>query len=85
MEQLEKISFAAYEAMEDRHERRENRYIRLMAFLVSLLVASNAGWLIYESMQETVVEAVTTTVTQDGPDGNNNYNHIGGDGDIGNG
>jgi hypothetical protein len=44
-----------------------------------LLVASNVGWLIYESQ----FESTETTITQENTDGYNNY--IGNDGDIING
>jgi hypothetical protein len=47
--------------------------------LIVLLVASNVGWLIYESQ----FESTETTITQENTDGYNNY--IGNDGDIING
>lgn len=63
------MSSASFEAMENRHERREKRLIGLIAFLVALLVATNVGWLIYESqfeVVETTNENTTIEATQDG-------------------
>ena len=76
------MSSASFEAMENRHERREKRLIGLIAFLVALLVATNVGWLIYESRFE-VVETTQEEVYLDAENGNANY--IGNDGDITNG
>lgn len=76
------MSSASFEAMENRHERREKRLIGLIAFLVALLVATNVGWLIYESQFE-VVETTQEEVYLDAENGNANY--IGNDGDITNG
>ena len=76
------MSSASFEAMENRHERREKRLIGLIAFLVALLVATNVGWLIYESQFE-VVETTQEEVYLDAENGNANY--IGNDGDIANG
>ena len=78
------MSSASFEAMENRHERREKRLIGLIAFLVALLVATNVGWLIYESQ----FEVVETTVDEDinvNSDNGGNANYIGNDGDIING
>ena len=72
------IPYVVYEANEVRHERREKRYVWLIAILIFLLVGTNIGWLIYESQFETVEES--TTITQENEDGYNNY--IGNDGDI---
>ena len=76
------MSSASFDAMENRHERREKRLIGLIAFLVALLVATNVGWLIYESRFE-VVETTQEEVYLDAENGNANY--IGNDGDITNG
>lgn len=78
------MSSASFEAMENRHERREKRLIGLIAFLVALLVATNVGWLIYESQ----FEVVETTVDEDiniNSDNGGNANYIGNDGDVING
>lgn len=71
------IPYVVYEANEVRHERREKRYVWLIAILIFLLVGTNIGWLIYESQFEVVQES---TITQENEDGYNNY--IGNDGDI---
>ncbi len=62
------IPYAAFEASEARHERREKRYIFLIALLITLLVGTNAGWLVYESQFEEVVTKEETTIEakQDG-------------------
>lgn len=64
------MSGAQFEAIEARHERREKRYVGLIALLIVLLIGSNLAWLIYENQFEDVVE--TYTVEQDGENGNNN-------------
>ena len=71
------IPYVVYEANEMRHERREKRYVWLIAILIFLLVGTNIGWLIYESQFEVVQD---TTITQENENGYNNY--IGNDGDI---
>ena len=75
----EKVVFSAasYERYEARHERREKRFIWVIALLILLLVGSNIGWLIYQSQFEVVGES---TITQENENGYNNY--IGNDGDI---
>lgn len=73
------MSSADWQKNEQRHERREKRYIWIIALLILLLVGSNVGWLVYESQFE-VVEETSTTITQDNENGYNNY--IGNDGDI---
>ena len=73
------MSSADWQRNEQRHERREKRYIWIIVLLILLLVGSNVGWLVYESQFE-VVEETSTTITQDNENGYNNY--IGNDGDI---
>ena len=76
------MSSADWQRNEQRHLRREKRFVALIVLLILLLVGSNVGWLIYESKFE-VVEETTTTVTQENSDGYNNY--LGNDGDVING
>lgn len=76
------MSSADWQRNEQRHLRREKRFVALIVLLVLFLVGSNVGWLIYENQFE-VVEETTTTITQDNANGYNNY--IGNDGDIVNG
>ena len=78
------MSSASFEAMENRHERREKRLIGLIAFLIALLVATNVGWLIYESQFEVVETTVDEDININSDDGGN-ANYIGNDGDIING
>jgi ABC-type Na+ efflux pump permease subunit len=78
------MSSADWQRNEQRHLRREKRFVALIVLLVLLLVGSNVSWLIYESQFEVVEETITeTTITQDNANGYNNY--IGNDGDIVNG
>ena len=60
------------------HNATQKKLWILVFVLVVLLAASNAGWIIYEN---SFVDSIT--VSQDTPNGNNNY--IGHDGDITNG
>lgn len=76
------MSSADWQRNEQRHLRREKRFVALIVLLVLLLVGSNVGWMVYESQFE-VVEETTTSITQENADGYNNY--IGNDGDIVNG
>lgn len=74
------MSSADWQRNEQRHLRREKRFVAIVVLLVLLLVGSNIGWLIYESQIEVVEETTETTITQENGSGNNNY--IGDDGDI---
>jgi archaellum component FlaF (FlaF/FlaG flagellin family) len=76
------MSSADWQRSEQRHLRREKRFVAIVVLLILLLVGSNVGWMIYENSFE-VVEETTTTITQENADGYNNY--IGNDGDIVNG
>jgi hypothetical protein len=71
------IPYIVYEGEMARAERNFKRMWVVVIVLILLLVATNAGWLAYESQFETVE---TTTVTQENDNGYNNY--IGNDGDI---
>lgn len=68
------IPYIAYEAAQSRLERIIKRLWITTIILIVLLVASNVGWLIYESQFEYF------EITQDSETGTNNY--IGNDGDI---
>lgn len=75
------MSSADWQRNEQRHLRREKRFVAIIVLLIILLVGSNIGWLVYNSQFEVVEES--TTITQDNDGGYNNY--IGNDGDIVNG
>ena len=78
------MSSADWQRSEQRHLRREKRFVAIIVLLILLLVGSNAGWMIYENQFEVVEETITeTTITQDNANDYNNY--IGNDGDIVNG
>ena len=77
------MSSADWQRSEQRHLRREKRFVALIVLLVLLLVGSNMCWLIYENQFEVVEETTETIIKQDNSGGYNNY--IGNDGDIVNG
>ena len=66
------MSSADWQKNEQRHENREKRYIGVIVLLIVLLVATNIGWLIYESQFETVETAEEYNIEQDAEYGNNN-------------
>lgn len=76
------MSSADWQRNEQRHENREKRYIGVIVLLIVLLVATNIGWIVYESSFETV-ETVEEIIVDAENDGIANY--IGNDGDIYNG
>ena len=77
------MSSADWQRNEQRHLRREKRFVAIIVLLILLIVGSNVGWMIYESQFEIVEETMKTIITQDNVNGYNNY--IGNDGDIVNG
>ncbi|MBR5270869.1 MAG: hypothetical protein IKV64_01665 [Clostridia bacterium] len=78
------MSSADWQRNEQRHLRREKRFVAIIILLIVLLVGSNISWLIYENQFEVVEKTITeTTITQENANGYNNY--IGNDGDIVNG
>ena len=76
------MSSADWQRNEQRHLRREKRFVAIIVLLIILLVGSNIGWMIYESQFEDVV--TTEEVVVDADD-NGNANYIGQDGNIYNG
>lgn len=56
------MSSADWQRNEQRHLRREKRFVAMVVLLVLLLVGSNVGWMIYENQFE-VVEETTETIT----------------------
>ena len=66
------MSSADWQRNEQRHLRREKRFVALIVLLVLLLVGTNVGWMIYESQFEVIEETTETyDITQDGADTNN--------------
>jgi hypothetical protein len=59
------MSSADWQRNEQRHLRREKRFVAIIVLLILLLVGSNIGWLIYESQFEVVEETITDTITYD--------------------
>ena len=72
------ITEKGFESALAREDRKNKRLWILVIILLAMLFCSNAGWIWYESQFEDVM-----TVTQETPDGNNNY--VGRDGNITNG
>lgn len=59
------IPFAAFEANEQRHERKERNFFVVILVLIGLLVLSNLAWLLYESQFEVVEETETYSISQE--------------------
>lgn len=77
------MSSADWQRSEQRHLRREKRFVAIVVLLILLLVGSNMAWLIYENSFE-VVEETTETITYDVvQDGAGTNNSIINGGDIG--
>jgi small-conductance mechanosensitive channel len=66
------MSSADFERHEQRHERREKRFIWIIGILIFLLVLTNALWIWYESQFE-AVESWEQEVIQDTGEGNNQF------------
>ena len=58
------MSSADWQRNEQRHLRREKRFVALIVLLVILQVGTNIGWMVYENQFE-VVEETTETITYD--------------------
>ena len=89
-EEMQSISFAAYEASADRHKQEKKHliigFVSIIIVLIIALVGTNLAQIIYDKSMETVTETTETetveTITYDGieqnTDGGGN-NVIGGD------
>ena len=62
------MSSADWQRNEQRHLRREKRFVAIIVLLIILLVGSNIGWLVYENSFEEVVTTEETIIDaqQDG-------------------
>lgn len=70
------MSSADWQRNEQRHLRREKRFVAIIVLLIILLVGSNIGWLVYENSFEEVVtteETIIEGVTQETEGGDNNF------------
>jgi hypothetical protein len=74
------MSEASFDRIEERHERREKRYILALIIALALIFATNALWLYAWLQYDYVVESVTVESSDNAP-----ANYIGNDGDIYNG
>lgn len=79
MDKEKTIPYFAHEGIVARMERANRRLWILCIVLILLLAGTNGAWVYFESQ----FADETLTVTQDSPDGVNNF--IGNDGDITNG
>lgn len=77
MDNQKDVPYIAHESILARMERTIKRLWVLCIMLLIALVASNVGWLIYESQFE---DTTTTEITQENDCGYNNF--IGNNGDI---
>lgn len=77
MENPQSIPFVAYESACTRIERTNKRLFILCILLLIALIATNSGWIYYES-QFQVVETTDTEVSQEA-DGNGRNFFVGGD------
>lgn len=75
----ENVPYIVHESSLARMERINRRLWIALILVICLFVATNAGWIWYESQWE----VVETEITQENDGGYNNY--IGNDGDIYNG
>ena len=64
------MSSADWQRNEQRHLRREKRFVAIIVLLIILLVGSNIAWLVYENSFEEVTESYT--IEQDAESENNN-------------
>ena len=76
MENTDNLLYITYESAMARMERANKRNFIIIIILILALIATNAGWIIYESQFETV-ETTTIEAEQSGAD----VNIVGG-GDI---
>lgn len=80
------MSSADWQRSEQRHLRREKRFVAIIVLLILLLVGSNVCWMIYENQFEVVEETTTETVTYDiVQEGSETNNSVINGGDIVNG
>lgn len=77
MEEKINVPYIVHEGDMARLERTNKRLWILSILLVVLLVATNAGWILYESQFEVVETVTTQEVDQDVDTGNGNANVIG--------
>ena len=73
------MSSADWQRNEQRHLRREKRFVAIVVLLILLLVGSNLGWIIYENHFEVVEETTETyEIIQESSDTNNSIINGGG-------
>ena len=73
------MSSADWQRNEQRHLRREKRFVAIVVLLILLLVGSNLGWIIYENQFEVVEETTETyEIIQESSDTNNSIINGGG-------
>lgn len=85
-EQMQDISFVAYEASAERHTKEKKHliigFVAVIIALVIALVGTSLAWLLYDKSKETVTETITEEVIYEGIEQNTENggtNVIGGD------
>lgn len=73
MENRTDVPYIVHEGAMARADRVIKKLWICIILLIVLLVASNAGWLYYESQFEQVTETTTQEVTQDADNGENHF------------
>jgi hypothetical protein len=74
------MSSADWQRNEQRHLRREKRFVAIIVLLILLLVGSNVCWMIYENsfdVVEETTEMIFEDIVQESAEGSNNI--VGGD------
>ena len=66
MENNTPVPYIAYESTMARMERANKRSFIIIIILIIALIATNAGWIIYESQFETVETSTSIEAKQDG-------------------
>lgn len=71
-EQVVSIPYVVYESQQERSDKQQKRLFILCIILIAALIASNLGWVIYESQFETVEEDTSVIrVNQEADEGGN--------------
>ena len=65
-ENTDTISYLAYESAMARMERANKRSFIIILILILALIATNTGWIIYESQFETTETSTSIEAKQDG-------------------
>lgn len=73
-QEMAQVPLAAFEAEQNRNERREKRHLATTIFLIFALIVTNVAWLWYESQFEVVSYGEITQENVDSYDIENSVN-----------